>query len=409
MKMGLALCYHGSALRTALRRIEIGASSPRVSLAKASRVPEPVAQRRRSRRWRSTSSRLLPPRDVVPCEGPFEATIRLTSRPDPSEDFLGASPDDPSPGRALERHLGRSGCQSAPMRVPSRFIRVVLNRCGEGGVETGSPARWMVGDRARADPIGVDRRSWPRRPGSSSVHMKPKHDHNFLSSSFLAGGNRCRRGEIGVSLHAARMAAPEPMKMGLALCYHGSALRTALRRIEIGASSPRVSLAKASRVPEPVAQRRRSRRWRSTSSRLLPPRDVVPCEGPFEATIRLTSRPDPSEDFLGASPDDPSPGRALERHLGRSGCQSAPMRVPSRFIRVVLNRCGEGGVETGSPARWMVGDRARADPIGVDRRSWPRRPGSSSVHMKPKHDHNFLSSSFFAGGGKSVSRWRKMN
>ena len=230
---------------------------------------------------------------------------------------------------------------------------------------------------------------------------------------------RRTRGEIGVSLHAARMAAPEPMKMGLALCYHGSALRTALRRIEIGASSPRVSLAKASRVPEPVAQRRRSRRWRSTSSRLLPPRDVVPCEGPFEATIRLTSRPDPSEDFLGASPDDPSPGRALERHLGRSGCQSAPMRVPSRFIRVVLNRCGEGGVETGSPARWMVGDRARADPIGVDRRSWPRRPGSSSVHMKPKHDHNFLSSSFLesvsAGiGEKSVSAfmppgWRHPN
>ena len=53
---------------------EVGASSPRVSPAEASREPEPVAPRRRSRRRGSTSSRLTPPRDVAPCEGPFGAT-----------------------------------------------------------------------------------------------------------------------------------------------------------------------------------------------------------------------------------------------------------------------------------------------------------------------------------------------
>src|SRR5258708_5921396 len=38
---------------------------------RASREPEPVAQRRRSRRPRSTSSRMAPPRDAVPARGPL--------------------------------------------------------------------------------------------------------------------------------------------------------------------------------------------------------------------------------------------------------------------------------------------------------------------------------------------------
>jgi hypothetical protein len=109
-------------------------------------------------------------------------------------------------------------------------------------------------------------------------------------------------------------AAPEPMKMGRPQATMARAPRTALRRMFPGASSPRVSLAEASRVSEPVARGHRARR---------------DGHGARRADWLLPAMSPRAGGHLGATPVDP-PGKVPSRVEDLPFMAPAPCRYCER-------------------------------------------------------------------------------